>query len=93
MALETRQITPIRRTGSLETSRQRHGLVAGHVSGTYPHMPWGCYAEVRSMGQSDTEVHDQTKVGQIGRRPVPGPITPAVGRRSTATVLADRNRP
>ena len=45
------------------------------------------------MGQLDTEVHDETKVGQIGRRPVPGPITPAVGRRSKATVLADRNRP
>ena len=45
------------------------------------------------MGQSDTEVHDQTQVGQIGWRSVPGPITSAVGRRSTATVLADRNRP
>ena len=34
MALDTRQITPIRRTGRLETSRPRDGSVAGHVSGT-----------------------------------------------------------
>ena len=39
MALETRQITSIRRPGSLETSRERHGPVAGHVSGTYSLMP------------------------------------------------------
>ena len=39
MALEYRQITPIRRTGSLDTSRQRNGPVSGHVSGTYPLIP------------------------------------------------------
>ena len=39
VALATRQITPIRRPGRRETSRPRHGPVAGHVSGTYPLMP------------------------------------------------------
>ena len=39
VALEYRQITPIRRTGSLDTSRQRNGPVSGHVSGTYPLIP------------------------------------------------------
>ena len=39
VALATRQITPIRRPGRRETSRRRHGPVAGHVSGTSPLMP------------------------------------------------------
>ena len=39
VALEYRQITPIRRTGSLDTSRQRNGPVSGHISGTYPLIP------------------------------------------------------
>ena len=39
VALEYLQITPIRRTGSLDTSRQRNGPVSGHVSGTYPLIP------------------------------------------------------
>ena len=37
--LVTRPITPIRRTGRLETNRPRGGPVAGHVSGTSPLMP------------------------------------------------------
>ena len=36
VAFAHRQLTPIRRPGSLETSRQRHGPGAGHVSGPYP---------------------------------------------------------
>ena len=39
VGLATWPITPIRRPGRLETSRQRHGSVAGHVSGPYPRMP------------------------------------------------------
>ena len=48
---------PHRRTGSLDTSRQRNGPVAGHVSGTYPLIP--AYQDLAAGGEGPPSHRDE----------------------------------